>query len=40
MTEQHEIGKGISDDMLGDTFADEEMDRLLAEDHDKINALI
>ena len=34
------IGKGIVEEVLDDMISDEEMDYLLAEGHDEINALL
>jgi hypothetical protein len=39
-TESQQIGKGIVEEVLDDAISDEEMDFLLAEDHDEINALL
>jgi hypothetical protein len=35
-----QIGKGIVEAVLDDSISDEEMDDLLAEDHEEINALL
>jgi hypothetical protein len=39
-TTNPQIGKGIVEEVLDDTISDEEMDYLLAEDHDEINSLL
>jgi hypothetical protein len=39
-TASQQIGKGIVEEGLDDTMSDEEMDFLLAEDRDEINALL
>ena len=40
MRPSHSLGKEIVEEVLDDTISDEEMDYLLAVDHDEINALL
>ncbi len=39
-TARPQIGKGLVEDVLDNTISDDQIDCLLAEDHDEINALL